>query len=177
MPDAGAIYNSVRTLYSQYRTVCLNRKYYGCRLQTIRDWDKVLEISIAIGTSTAIGGWALWRASIGATIWAVVGGLVAVLAVIKPILQLSQEIERYSKLFIGYGDTFSDLGNLVDEVGKTENYSGEMDVAFRKTFERLKQLAADDDPQPNQKLVQKCTDEVNREIPVDSLWWPKLVGG
>jgi hypothetical protein len=176
MPAADAIYNSVRTLYSQYRTVSLNRKYYGNRLQTFRGWDRFFEITIAIGTSSAIGGWAIWHASIGSSLWAVLGALVAVLAVIKPFLQLSKQIERYTKLFIGYGDTFYDLDLLVFEIGRTQIYSNEMDKAYRKTLERLRLLAADDDPQPNQKLLRKCTAEVNKEIPMTSLWWPQAIG-
>jgi len=173
MFDEGAMFNPVRDLYFQYRTVCLNRKYYGYRLQAIRGWDKFFEIVIAIGTSSVVGGWSLWHAGIGSTIWAVLGGLTALVAVIKPFLQFSKQVERYTKLFIGYGDTFYDLELLVSEIGRKRNYNDEMEMAYHKTLDRLKQLAADDDPQPNRKLVLKCTDEVNKEIPMERLWWPE----
>jgi methyl-accepting chemotaxis protein len=173
MSDSSAVYNSVRNLYDQYRTASLNRKYYGCRLQAIRGWNNFFEIAIAIGTSSVVGGWSLWHTGVGSTIWTILGGVTALLAIVKPFLQLSKQVERYTKLFIGYGDAFYDFELLVNEIGRIRRYNDEIDAAFRKTIDRLKQLAADDDPQPNHKLVKDCTGEVNREIPPDRLWWPE----
>jgi hypothetical protein len=177
MSTSDVTYNSIKNLYDQFRTVYLNRKYYGYRLQRIQSLDKGLEISIAIGTSSAIAGWSLWNLKVGSTIWTIYGGLIALLAIIKPFLQLSKQIERYTKLFIGYGDMYFDLELLVNEVGRTRQYSREMDISYRKTIERLKQFSADDDPQPARRLITKFMKEVNNEKPASGFWWPQKIKG
>ncbi|MBA4379747.1 MAG: hypothetical protein C0393_03530 [Anaerolinea sp.] len=171
-----SLYKRVLNLYNDYRRVLLNRKYYGYRLNTVKKWDSVLGIVIAVGASSAVGGWSLWREGIGATIWTVIGGTVALVTIIKPFLQLTKEIERYTKLFIGYGDTFYDLDLIVKEVSETEAFSKALEVSYQQTCDRLRQLAAEDDPQPNEKLRRQCFDEVNAERPVNTFWWPEKGG-
>ncbi len=164
------LYRSVRDLYDNYRTAYMNRKYYGYRLATVKRWNTGAEIVIAIGASSAIGG--LFLGNKLEVFWQVYGGLVALLAIAKPFLQFSKQVERYTKLFVGHGDTYYDLYLIVAEVNRKEAFNSSMQKSYRETLERLKQLAAEDDPLPSQRLVRRCFDEVNREIPVERLWWP-----
>jgi len=168
-----SVYDSVKNVNNTYRTALMNRKYYGYRLSTVRTCNRALEILIAVGTSSAIGAWAIWKStSIGANAWTIVAGLAVLFAVVKPILNLSKDVERYSKLFVGHGDVYYDLKTITMELARLRDYTDKMNETFQKTLERIKQLALEDDPRIDEKLRRRCFKEVKEEIPVESLWWP-----
>jgi len=48
-----------RNLYRSSRTALLNRKYYGNRLVIQKMLSFLFAVAIGIGTSAAIGGWAI----------------------------------------------------------------------------------------------------------------------
>lgn len=169
-----SLYDCVKNVNNTYRTALMNRKYYGYRLSMVRTCNKALEILIAVGTSSAVGAWAIWKStSIGANVWTIVAGLAVLLAVVKPILDLSKDVERYSKLFVGHGDVYYDLKTITMELGRVRGYTDKINETFEKTVERIKQLALEDDPKIRKKLRRRCFEEVKEEIPVESLWWPR----
>ena len=81
-------------------------------------------------------------------------------------------MEKYSELFVGHGDVYYDLKTITMELTRFRDYTDKIDEAFRRTIERIKQLALKDDPKINEKLRRRSFEEVKREIPVESLWWP-----
>ncbi|MGO9137256.1 MAG: hypothetical protein ACLP9S_04645 [Syntrophales bacterium] len=171
--EIDALYDCVRVVNNTYRTASMNRKYYGYRLSSVRRINIVLEIAVAVGTSSAIAGWVIWKStSVGELLWAILAGISTLIAVVKPIINLSRQIEKYTKLFIGHGDVYYELQTIVLDIMKMKDYSTQSDQAFKSALEKMKKFAADDDPKPNKKLLRKCYDEVNKEIPMDSLWWP-----
>jgi len=168
-----ALYYAVKAVNDEYRTALMNRKYYGYRLDRVATWNRVMEIVVALGTSSAIGAWVIWKStSYGQIAWAVLAGLAVVVAIIKPILNLSKDIERYTRLFIGHGDVSYDLQTIIDDLPRVGDYTTEMDGVFHRARNRIGKLATDDDPAIDEKLRRRCFDEVKREIPADKLWWP-----
>ena len=168
-----SLYDSVKNVNNTYRTALMNRKYYGYRLSAVRKWNTALEILIAVGTSSAVGAWAIWKStSVGANVWAILAGLAVLLAVVKPFLNLSKDVERYSKLFVGHGDVYYDLGTLTLELARVKNYTDKIHEAFLRARERIKQLGIEDDPKINERLRRRFYEEAKEEIPVGSLWWP-----
>jgi hypothetical protein len=132
-----------------------------------------MEIIIAVGTSSAIGAWVIWKStSAGENAWAVLAGLTTLLTVAKPFLNLYRHVEKYTKLFVGHGDVHYDLQTITTDLARVRDYTDEMHEAFKRTLERIKKLAPDDDPKINEKLRRRSFEEVNKEIPVGSLWWP-----
>ncbi|MCX5999623.1 MAG: hypothetical protein NTU41_08560 [Chloroflexi bacterium] len=169
----GALYDRVKALNDAYREALMNRKYYGYRLSRVKARSLCMDIVIAVGTSSAIAAWAIWKStSAGANAWAALAGLATLLAVLKPILNLSKEVDRYTKLYVGHGDVFYDLETIVTKLGNVGNYTDEMQAAFDRAHDRIKQLAPDDDPKVDRILLRRCFEEVKAEKPVDSLWWP-----
>ena len=160
-------------LYNLYRSSILNKKYYGARLAAFKRWNMRLEILIAVGTSTAIGTWALWRGDRGSIAWAIITGFVTVLAIIKPFLQLSRRVEKYSKLFVGHADVEWDVKKLVDSTPGTQSFTPAMRETYQSILDRIRKLAVDDDPNPDEELREKCADEVNTEVPLRVLWYPE----
>lgn len=162
----------LRDIYDCYRTALYNRQYYGCKLDQYRRWNRVLDIFLAIGSSTVVGGWLIWKNDIGATIWGIITAIVAVVAIAKPILDLPKAIERYSKLFVGHGDIYYDLRYLMSEVEQQQAFSDKMKESYQRTLNRRNTLAADDDANQNAKLAKKCFESVNKQIPPETLWMP-----
>jgi hypothetical protein len=160
-------------LYDDYRTALYNRKYYGCLLQKYRRWNFLFEVAIAIASSSAIGSWLIWRSTdFGQNVWALISGITAVLAVVKPFLEFPKQIERYSKLFAGHGDVFHDLDAIVREVESERGFTSKINKKYAETLGRIKELAVDDDPQQDMALARRIQEEVNREIPPEELWNP-----
>ena len=158
-------------LYDSYRNTLLNRKYYGYRLGAFQAWNRGLEVVIAFGGSAAVGSWVVWEQQVGSFAWAAVGGLTTLIAIAKPVFDLPARIERYSKLFVSYGDAYYDLREIVTRTtagGLTPEQVGKYEAALA----RLRQLAANDDPRPNIRLASRCQTEVNSEIPAHTLWIP-----
>jgi hypothetical protein len=172
--NADDLYECVKAINNAYRTASMNRKYYGYRLSRVKLLNVGLEILVAVGTSSAIGAWWIWRSSsAGETAWAILAAAATLLAILKPILKLSDQVERHTKLFVGHGDVYYDLKLIASDLARAKNYTDEIDKNFRRTVERIKELAPEDDPKINDRLRRKSYEEVKREIPVESLWWPR----
>jgi len=167
-----SLYSCVRTVYSTYRTEAMNKKYYGCRLSQIKRWNVTLEIVIAVGASSAIGAWALWRNPTGQCVWAMLTGLAAILAVAKPILRYSDRIERYTRLFAGHAVALHDLAQLTGEIEGLRDYPRALHKTYVAILARIRELTPEDDPNPDSSLLRHCFEEVKVQIPVDHLWWP-----
>jgi len=170
---AEILYLRAKSLYADYRTEWLNRLYYGRRLARAKRWNSFLEILLAMGTSTAVGAWAIWNMQIGRTVWAGLAGVACIVAILKPVLQLSRQIERYTKLFVEHGAIFYDLGFLVKELEAQRCFTREMEISYKRIYGRLRDLASFDDPKPDKKLVRLCCEEVNAQISPEDLWWPE----
>src|SRR5690606_5884859 len=83
---------SLKQLYRELRNEMFNRDYYGCLLHSRRRLDRIFQFAIALGSSSAIGGWAIFRGGAGEAVWAVIAGLTTIVAVAQPILNLSKDI-------------------------------------------------------------------------------------
>lgn len=176
-PSSERLQSRLTDLYNEYGDAFINRLYYGDRLAKVKRWNLALEAAIAIGTSSAVGAWAIWRQDGGEAAWAVLAGIATVLAILKPILQLPKQIERYSRLFSGHGAACEDLESLVKTVRTARSYPKQVDDRRREIHERVKKLAEDDDPVFNRKLIAKVSREVLRDRPRSYFWWPQPTSG
>lgn len=165
-------YEKARALNDEYRTVAMNRKYYACRLASIKRLNLALEILIAVGTSGAVAAWTLWKTGPPAVAWKVLAAVATLLSVIKPFLNLGKEIERYSELVVGYAALLFDLDAVILEVRTSNRISDGAWQKFLTHRERTKQLGIKDDLRPKVRLHRRCYSEINHEIPARTLWWP-----
>jgi hypothetical protein len=159
-------------LYDDYRTARMNQKYYARQLRACTTLCERWEIFLAIATSGAVGSWALWQFPVGVYVWSIAGGVAVVLSVIKPFLRLTDHVQRYSQLWCGIGDYYSDLDALVKEVAVEKMITQEMDRALVVARTRVHKLDHIYDPVPKKQLLEDCFEEVKAEIPSSSLWMP-----
>lgn len=173
--DLDRLSRKLKQLYDDYRSARLSVKYYSARLVTFQRLNFWMEILLAVTSSSAIGAWTLLHSGPGQSVWAALGGVTAVVAVLKPILQFPKRIERYQSLYGGYTSLFYDLESVVQEVKIEHALSEELEAVWASAKKRLVELAPQDDPPAELKgeWVRRFTDDVNCEIPVESLWIPE----
>jgi hypothetical protein len=171
--DTKLLEGQLTLVYDLYRTARLNRKYYGDRLAAYQKWNTFVELIVALGTSTAIGGLVFLQIGLGKTVLASIGVLAVVIGVVKTSLQLSQKIERYSRLYTSHSVFYSELDSLVSEISAHQGITAERMKSFSDIQQKINLLAPEDDPHPSGKLRLKYFQEVNEEIPPERLWMPK----
>lgn len=163
---------SLIQLYRQLRNEMFNRDYYGCLLHRRRRLDRIFQFTIAFGSSSAIGGWAIFGQGGGEMVWAIIAGLTAVVAIAQPILNLSKDIERYSKLFSAHALIYEELERIVAEVEVKQDFPPALRKTFVDAWKRRSPIATEDDPKLNMRLARACQATVNRRWPKDRFWMP-----
>ena len=158
-----------------YRTAALNRFYYAARLRRARLWTKASDIIVAAGSSTAIAAWTLWQDSDGRIVWQGIGGTAAVVGVLKPVLRLNDDVQRYGELVTGYAALVFDCETLTRRMRIENGISEKTWDQYESMIDRMREMGIKDDTLVNGRLLDRCTDEVNRRIPMETLWWPKEI--
>jgi hypothetical protein len=174
--EANASIGHLKNIYNQYRSALLNKKYYGCRLESTRRTNLVVEIMIAVGASgsTGIAGLTIWQQGAGITAWALISGIAILLSTIKPFLGLAAQIERYGKLWGEFASMYEAFKIIEQDCRANDYLTTEQVDTFKRLRERIQNLAPLDDQRPDKKLIKRLTQEVNHELPVTMLWKPKI---
>jgi hypothetical protein len=159
-------------IYANYRTALLNKKYYGEMLYRSQRINFFMEIALGIGTTGSVGGLALWGTEIGKIAWLVISSTSAILAVAKPVLQIGQQIEKYTKLYTGHTNNYLELKAVVEEIAVLQSISGKVKDRYASIGRLIRELGGLEDPRQRRKLILKIEGDVNREIPPESLWMP-----
>jgi len=164
-------------LFDEYRRARMNCLYYGARLRMITGCNRWAEIVLAITSSVTVASWYIWTTGPGMYIWMILGVLSTILCIVKPIMNWAKDIERYNKLWAGYTELFHDLHRWVQQSKHARpTNSAELESTLEGGANKLKILEVQDDVSPNQRLLKRCQDQVNREIPPEGLWPAWLKG-
>jgi hypothetical protein len=163
-------------IYELYKLSLINARYYGWKLAHTQRLSTAIEVVIALGaTGTGAAGLkAILAQSQDATlqsIWILLAILSAILAIIKPILQLNRKIETYTKLFTGHNAGYFALKDIVIAVGTYHSLTAELERQFGSIKNRYRELATLDDPSPSRRKIEQIRIQVNNRLPDDALWW------
>lgn len=162
-------------VYDQLRTVRLNEKYYGVRLQKYERINFWSEIIVALASSSsAIAGFAFWSTTTGSEIWKGLLVVSALIATSKPLLNLTKKIKAYEELLLAYRLLCHDLKDLKININQTKSYTTAHQATFRKIIEKQRVLAAKT-PERTEKIKVKsaCQSEVLLEFPADAFYIPE----
>lgn len=171
MPNNIAV--AAQAMNDEYRSAAMNWKYYGARLERVKQINLTLELVLAISSSGAIAAWNIWQSGAGETLWKVLAAVAAVIAVVKPLIGLDKSIERYSELVVGYAALFYDMRKLIADGKAANTVTAEDWARFGSVQQRIAALGVRDDPVPKRRLHMISYETVLREMPDDLLWWPK----
>ncbi len=162
----------VLRLHDLYRTCLLNQKYYSHKLNSYKLWNRVMDIVVALATSSAFAGLAIWKSGLGANFFSILLAASVVVSVLRPILKLTEGIDRYSKLHYGYSQLSFQVENVLTDMRRR---GGPQDDHLKTTADiedRYRNLGLEDDAGPNLKLLKKFQAEVNEAVPAERLWLP-----
>jgi hypothetical protein len=172
--EAQKTFSEVNEIYNLYHSAALNKTYYGALLARYQKWNTFLEIVIALtATGSGVSGWAYWQSGALVNIWGGITLISALLAVMKPFLQLNKKVEHYSRLFTGHLDNYLSLGAIVTKLRRRQELTSEMLQQFEIAEQRFIELSREDDPRPIASILQKCDEQVRKELPDENFWYPK----
>jgi hypothetical protein len=171
------IRNPVWDLYNEIRTARLNCKYYTHRLCTVERTATIIDIVLAIAAPTsAVSVLKAFETPQGQLIWGCFTGAAALLAVIKPFLQLPAKIKTLESVVSGYRLLESELQEICTDVSQSQLYLPEHRALLVRALRRKQVL---DGQQPkareDKKLKLKCEDEVREELPASAFFIPPHV--
>jgi hypothetical protein len=162
-------------VYDRLRTVRLNEKYYGVRLQKYERINFWSEIIVALASSSsAIAGFAFWSTATGSEIWKGLLVVSALIATSKPLLNLTKKIKAYEELLSGYRLLCHDLKDLKIDINQTQSYSTSHQATFKKIIEKQRVLATKSPERTEKEKVKRtCQDEVLSEFPTNTFYVPE----
>jgi hypothetical protein len=176
--DIADLNRTLEGIYDDYRTISLNAKYNGERLSQAIRTNRVLEIIIAVGASgSGITGLTLWKSDYGQLAWGAISLAAIFVSIVKPILNLGQDIEGYSKLWAEYSTLFARFRNVVRSIESTRSRIAETGNLPQNIVDevlhiraKMVELAPRGDQKPNRHWVEALQTQVNAEIPPATLW-------
>jgi hypothetical protein len=162
-------------VYDQLRTVRLNEKYYGVRLQKYERINFWSEIIVALASSSsAIAGFAFWSTTTGSEVWKGLLVISALIATSKPLLNLTKKIKAYEELLLGYRLLCHDLKDLKININQTQSYTVSHQATFKKIIEKQRILAGKSPERTEKNKVKNaCQNEVLLEFPANAFYIPE----
>ena len=161
--------SELKWLYDRFRDAHYNAFYYGEALSSERRKNRRFEIAVAFTTPGAIGG----LVAFGGTQEVVALGVGAsILAAVKPILNISDNIQRYTRLFNSYKEVAAELKLLVEKVRSDQDFTEEARLRLLSQAKRMGDLDALDDPKMDTIREKECYDRVNKMFPPSYFWHP-----
>lgn len=151
-----------------YRLALFNALYTGKRLTRVSRENTILEVSVAVLTAV-VAGLALLK--LGDDVMWAKGFAVAaaIVAAVKPVLQLNKAVLKYASQHAGYLDIYYGYKELVARVQVEGRVTQNIWREHENLNKRYRDLAINSDPDPSLKFREALRAEVDREIPAESL--------
>lgn len=165
----------VWTVYDSLRTMRLNAKYYGCRVQTLERCNRGMEFLIAVAApSSAVAGWSFWKYGIGASAWQILGGIAALAAIVKPTLNLTKDIKVMEGLVSEYCVLDAELMEIKAAIQQKGHFDASSQAQYRRIMERMRPLVGrSPEKRPKRRVLRKCRQEVDQELPAENFFVPE----
>jgi len=139
----------------------LNHRYYTELADRLQYWDRGTKIFVAIMSSAAVTGWAVWGTPGLSWIWQSASALAAVVAVAQPILDPTKSIKTASQLAGAWYGTHKDYQVLWTRVDTASGKEVRERCQELMTEEkRLAELGAT--LTTRRQLARRCEEEVRR---------------
>ena len=158
-----------RAICDTYRRALFNANYNGRRLRSLNRANLALELGAAILAPSGIAGLTILKSSIDPLWSTLVATSGALLAAVKPILQLGKKAQRYSVQHAAYLDVYLAYRAVVERIQVAGRVTPESWRHHETLRARYQALARESDPNPSDRVRDALKAEVERQIPTDSL--------
>lgn len=167
-------HHPVWDVYDEYRTARLNVRYYERQLDRMRRKSFWMEFALALFASSSVAGLWFWETAVGGYAWKSLGILVAFLAVLKPLLKLSDKIQTKCEMLTDYKALDHDFKKITISISQFKKYDESLRNQFLALLDKKGTIVKrHTDENIDQKLIEKCTEIVNRELPASNFYLPE----
>jgi hypothetical protein len=128
--DQRNLQHPVWDIYDEYRTARLNVRINEYHLANCKKWDFFIEFILALTASSSVASFWFWQDATGQTVWKYLSVLTAVLAVLKPMLDLSGKIQKYSEILSDFKSLEHDFHKLAILINQQQRYDNEFKDQF-----------------------------------------------
>jgi hypothetical protein len=176
MTSADTKKHPVWDVYDEFRTARLSHKYYCGKLARLERSNFWLECVLAgTASGSAIAALTFWRTNDGKIAWTGLTILSALLAVIKPLVKLTDRIQRIDAVAVGYSLLDHDYHKLQIAISQDGKYTNEHQVRFRALLERGTELKKQESVERtiDETLRRKCSRAVENELPTTKFLIPE----
>ena len=172
MNDIGkSVKHPVWDVYGQYRTARFNAHYYEKRLTILKRWNFTIELFIALSVPTIAGLW-VWSTTIGSISWQLLTAVAAILAIVKPLLGLTNKIQGNSEVLTKWRVLDGEFQKLTMSISQYRRYDETMRDQFLKLLE-TKTTIKEPHEEPRSRLSQNCFEQVTKELPSEDFFIPE----
>lgn len=171
-----ANHNLIREVYDNYRTARLNVKYYSARLEALLWWNQVSDMVIAVAApGSVISGFWFLKTANGLAVWQAVAAIAGLTGFVKPFFKFGQKIKFFEQTLSGYRALEYDLYDVILKIKEDDDYTGASKKMFSDAMKKRKILATNPpENSQNKKFISKLYEEVVKEIPTSSLYFPEV---
>jgi hypothetical protein len=153
-------------LYDLWRTARLNEAYYSARIHALETTNFVMEIAIAVtapgGTISAL--W-FWNTDLGSVLWKILLPVAAIVAVLKPLLNLVERIKKMETCLSGYRLLVYDSAALIEELKRKRDFDQELLVAYKSASDKVRLLITQNpETQERKWLKERITAHINSSL-------------
>lgn len=164
----------VWTLYDRIRSTRLSCKYYGRRLRRLERHNFWLEVILGVSASTAVASSVVWKTAVGQGVWQALTFVAALVAVVKPMLHLTKKMKEFESQLSAYRLLEAEFLEVKAAVEQRQKFDGTMQAEVKRIIGRERALVAKNpDSVEDATLLNKCWQEVLRELPTESFYIPE----
>lgn len=161
-------------VYDEYRTARFNVHYHQRKFVRLRRNNLIIELVLALSVSSGVAGLWLWETAVGGAIWKGLTTLAAFLAVIKPLIKLSDQLQKRSEVLTKWRLLDDGLQQLTLEISQYREYNEKMrDSLFRLMKTKSTIIKEEPIEDIDEELRKICFEQVNKELPADSFFVPE----
>ncbi|MEZ8056080.1 hypothetical protein [Vibrio atlanticus] len=145
------------------------------KLQNIERLNLFIQVLIAASLpSSAIAGFSYWATESGSQLWGYLLATASFFAFLQPFLKLTDKIKKLDSILNGYLVLDYDMQKLVGKISNAQRYTSAHQKVFESALDRKKNVGIKEKGiKINKTLRDKCTVEVNDELPAKNFFVPK----
>jgi len=165
----------LRALYDDYRKALLNIRCYEVYVGRLKKLRQALDL-LLVGTSCgALAVWWSWRTAAGQRLWIGLAIVTAVTAFLRVALPFGRSVDSFQGLKEGYETLYHDLKGIVERVRIRQSLDLESVKLWSAAFRRMERgpLKNNRGAHFSRRLLLRCEEEVDRQIPIRALWMPQ----
>jgi len=164
----------VWSVYDEYRTARLNIRYLEKQLKSLQRKNFWIEFLLAISASSSVAGLWLWENAIGGYAWKIIGLIAAFLAILKPIVKLTEKIQHKSEVLSTYRGLEHELHKIKILITQYNKYDDSLKKQFLAALDLKGELIEKyTEENIDQKLRNECEKIVYTELPPNSFFIPE----